>query len=81
MAKPKMTPQTPGEPVPGPENTQAPDVLDTDPTQTTETVQTEPNVESPVAVEATPDESEIDPAAIDRPVLSQQGWVVPHKAI
>jgi len=27
-----------------------------------------------------PDQSEVDPGMIEHPVLTKQGWVVPHKA-
>lgn len=78
MAKPKLTPQTPGEPVEG-ENT-APEAEQPTTTETTEAV-ADPVVElvpvvAPVAG-GLPDESEIDPSAIERPVLSKQGWVMP----
>jgi hypothetical protein len=39
-------------------------------------------IEVPAVVAAVPgelpDESEIDPSAIERSVLTKQGWVVPH---
>lgn len=82
MAKPKLTPQTPGEPVEG-ENT-APEAEQPTTTETSEAAsETESPVADPVPAVASgelPDESEIDPTAIERPVLSKQGWVVPHKA-
>jgi hypothetical protein len=88
MAKPKLTPQTPGEPVQDPAELTIPAAEaeaaapEADQPTTTETV--EAVTEAPAVVAAAPgelpDESEIDPAAIERPVLTKQGWVVPHKA-
>ena len=63
MAKPKLTPQTPGEPLP--EDAQAPEAEATE--------------AAPTSGELL-DQDEIDPATLDRPVLSKQGWVLPHKA-
>lgn len=87
MAKPKLTPQTPGEPLPE-ENTQAPEAETEQQTDQPETTEAAPAVvDAPVEVVEQakapgdlPDESEIDPATITRDVLTKQGWVVPHKA-
>lgn len=81
MAKPKLTPQTPGEPVQDPDELTSP-AAEADQPTTTETA--EAVTDAPAVVASAPgelpDESEIDPAAIERQVLSKQGWVVPHKA-
>jgi hypothetical protein len=86
MAKPKLTPQTPGEPLPD-EITQAPEAeTDQQPDQPT-TTEADPAVEEAPAVVVTalapgelPDADSIDPTQIERSVLTKQGWVVPHKA-
>lgn len=81
MAKPKLTPQTPGEPLPE-ENTQAPEAEAPQADQPT-TTETAPAAdaapEAPQASGELPDQSEIDPAKIERPVMSKQGWIVPSK--
>lgn len=90
MAKSKLTPQTPGEPLPE-ETTPAPEAAaeqTPDQPTTTETApaaDAAPDAAADVADVVTPakplgelpDQSEIDPASITRPVLSKQGWVVP----
>lgn len=80
MAKPKLTPQTPGE-LPDESELTNPEVEADQPVATTETNMeaSEPVTSAPAPGEL-PDESEIDPAAIERPVLSRQGWVVPKWA-
>lgn len=66
--KPKLTPQTPGE--------QAQDMSELSTTEVANEVVIQP-VQSNL-----PDESEINPYTITRPVLSQQGWVIPcHKEL
>lgn len=85
MAKSKLTPQTPGEHLPE-EVTQAPEAAAPEAEQPTTTETAPAAQEVPAVVETAPasgelpDQSEIDPSAIERPVLSKQGWVLPHKA-
>lgn len=86
MAKPKLTPQTPGEPLPD-ETTQAPEAgAEPQPDQPTTTEAAPDVVEAPAVVETAaapgelPDADSIDPTQIEREVLTKQGWVVPYKA-
>lgn len=87
----KLTPKIPGEPFLNPDTTERTDQVDHAPETAAATDKTadpdlQPTNEAPSAVSeqaATrrhgdlPDASEIDPRAINRPVLTQQGYVVP----
>lgn len=95
MATRKLTPQTPGEPIPEPETTEqhameteqpAAPAADTpaDPEQQPTTTETAAPAADPAPVVARhpgelPHAAEIDPKTLKQPVLTQQGYVVPEK--
>ena len=64
MARPKLNPQVPGEEPQAEEPKQAEVVAEAEPQ-----VKAEPD---PV-----PDQADIDPKTISKPVLTKQGWVIP----
>ena len=65
--RPKLTPQTPCNPLHEP------------PPRSEAETEAAP-AEMPIEPTDLPDQSEIDPGLIEQPLLTKQGWVVPHKA-
>ena len=65
---PSKTVHTPGDPLPDPEPVAAEPAA-------------EPEAPAAQAAPSLPDEADVDAAAIERPVLTRRGWVVPSRAI
>lgn len=91
MAKPKLTPQTPGEPVQDPAELTSPaaeaEAAVVDQPPTTETANPAAEAAPEVAADAPvadagglPDADTIDPATLKRPVMTKQGWLCPPSA-